>query len=91
MGRLVLTHSTYIEGLIEWLKILAKDDQIKNITPSVIGKVKGRSDILKLQITRKTSNGYKLKARKGKSNQEVYIVCKLSEKELERKIENSKP
>ncbi|NBP99425.1 MAG: hypothetical protein EB123_08160, partial [Synechococcaceae bacterium WBB_32_011] len=44
MGRLVITHSTYLDGLIPLLKILANDPAIDTITPAVICRVKGRCE-----------------------------------------------
>ena len=41
LGRVVITHSTYVDGLIPWLKNLAKDRRIQTITPAVINRVKG--------------------------------------------------
>ena len=40
MGRVVITHSTYLEGLIPLLKRLAKDPQVVTVTPAVISRVK---------------------------------------------------
>ena len=37
MGRLVITHSTYLEGLIPLLKALAREGGINTVTPPVIG------------------------------------------------------
>jgi hypothetical protein len=39
MGRLVITHSTYLEGLIPLLKRLVQDPAIDTITPAVISRV----------------------------------------------------
>ena len=41
LGRVVITHSTYVEGLIPWLKVLARQPRIQTITPAVISKVRG--------------------------------------------------
>ena len=41
LGRLVLNHSTNIEGLVPILQKLALDLNIKTITPAVISRVKG--------------------------------------------------
>jgi hypothetical protein len=41
MGRLVITHSTYIEGLIPVLRKLALEPGIDTITPAVISRVQG--------------------------------------------------
>ena len=66
MGRLVHTHSTYINGLIELLKRLAKENGIYTITPGVISRVRGHKEKLEVTITRETIGGYKLIARKGR-------------------------
>ncbi len=66
MGRLVLNHSSYIEGLIPILKNLALNINIRSVTPAIISRVKGRSSI----------------ARKGKTAQEVFISTDLSKDEL---------
>ncbi len=88
MGRLVLTHSTYIDGLIKWGKRVAKNKSIKTLTPGVIGKTKGLSENLDIRITRKTLGGYKLVARKGSMYQEIYIVTSLSEDDLKKIIKS---
>ena len=87
MGRLVHTHSTYINGLIELLKRLAKENGIHTISPGVISRVKAHKEKLKIYITRETIGGYKLIARKGRSAQEIYITTKYSREELRKKIE----
>ena len=86
MGRLVLNHSTNIEGLIPILKKLALDLNIKTITPAVISRVKGRSSKLVIRLSVKTINGYKAIARKGKTAQEVFISTDLSKDELKQII-----
>ena len=88
MGRLVLTHSTYIEGLIPELNHLAKNDMIKTITPAVISKTKGRCVGLKIRSSPKVKGGYKLLARKGTSVQEVFIITRLQEEELDALLGN---
>ena len=86
MGRLVLNHSTNIEGLVPILKKLALDLHIKTITPAVISRVKGRSSKLVIRLSVKTINGYKAIARKGKTAQEVFISTDLSKDELKQII-----
>ncbi len=86
MGRLVLNHSTNIEGLIPLLKKLALDINIKSITPAVISRAKGRSSKLTIRLSVKTINGYKAIARKGKTAQEVFISTDLSKDELQKII-----
>ena len=90
MGRLVKTHSTYIEGLIICLKRLAEKDGIKTITPAVIKSGKGRSGSnLTIKITSKTLTGYKLLARKSSNIQEVFVVTLLDKDNLKKLIEES--
>ena len=87
MGRLVLNHSTHIEGLIPLLQKLALHVNIKTITPAVISRVKGKSSKLIIRLSVKTINGYKAIARKGKTAQEVFISTELSKAELKEIID----
>ena len=87
MGRLVLNHSTNLEGLIPILKKLALNINIKTVTPGVISKVRGRSSKLIIRLSVKTINGYKAIARKGKTAQEVFISTDLSKNELKQMLE----
>ncbi len=87
MGRLVLNHSTNIEGLIPILKKLALNINIKTITPGVISRARGRSAKLIFRLSVKTINGYKAIARKGKTAQEVFISTDLSKDELKQIID----
>ena len=86
LGRLVLNHSTNIEGLIPILRKLALNINIKTITPAVISRARGRSSKLVIRLSVKTINGYKAIARKGKTAQEVFISTELSKDELKRII-----
>ena len=87
MGRVVLNHSTHIEGLIPILKKLALNERIKLVTPAIISRAKGRSSKLVIRVSVKTINGYKAIARKGKSAQEVFISTDLSKDELKKIID----
>ena len=87
MGRLVLNHSTNLEGLIPVLQKLALNINIKTITPAVVSRVRGRSSKLTIRISVKTINGYKAIARKGKTAQEVFISTDLSKNELKHIID----
>ena len=88
MGRLVLNHSTNIEGLVPILQKLALNVNIKTVTPAVISRVRGRSSKLTIRLSVKTINGYKAIARKGKTAQEVFISTDLSKDELKKIIES---
>ena len=87
MGRLVLNHSTNIEGLIPVLQKLALNVNIKTITPAVISKVRGRTSKLEIRLSVKTINGYKAIARKGQTAQEVFISTDLGKDELKKIID----
>ncbi|MFZ9620940.1 MAG: DUF2103 domain-containing protein [Prochlorococcaceae cyanobacterium] len=87
MGRLVITHSTYLDGLIPVLRRLAQHDAIDTITPAVIARVRGRSPQLQLRISAPIQGGHKLVARRGGSVQEVFIVTALSAAELKPMLE----
>ena len=87
MGRLVLNHSTNIEGLIPVLQKLALNINIKTITPAVISKVRGRTSKLEIRLSVKTINGFKAIARKGQTAQEVFFSTELSKDELKKIID----
>ena len=87
MGRLVLNHSTNIEGLIPILQKLALDINIKTITPAAISRSRGKSSKLIIRLSVKTISGYKAIARKGKTAQEVFISTDLSKDELKEIID----
>ena len=87
MGRIVLNHSTNIEGLIPVLKKLALNKSINMITPAIISRVRGRSSRLVIRVSIKTINGYKAIARKGNTAQEVFISTNLSKDELKKLLD----
>ena len=82
MGRVVITHSTYIKGLIPVLKKLALHESIKTVTPAIISKVRGRSSKLTIRVSVITIGGYKAIARKGQSAQEIFITTDMNIDEL---------
>ena len=86
MGRLVITHSTYLEGLIPLLKRLVKEPEIDTITPAVISRVRGRAPELRLRVSTPITGGWKLVARRGSSAQEVFVVTALNAEALENRI-----
>ncbi len=87
MGRVVLNHSTHVEGLISVLQKLASNVNIKTVTPAIISRVRGRSSKLVIRVSVKTISGYKAIARKGKTAQEVFISTDLSKDELKKLLE----
>tara|TARA_Y100000589_G_scaffold200196_1_gene188900 strand:+ start:362 stop:640 length:279 start_codon:yes stop_codon:yes gene_type:complete len=82
LGRVVITHSTYIEGLIPVLKKLASNERIKTVTPAIISKVRGRASKLIIRVSAITIGGYKAIARKGQSAQEIFITTDMNIDEL---------
>lgn len=91
MGRLVITHSTYVEGLIPWLKTLARDPEIQTITPGVISRVRGHTSALQLRVSIPVTGGFKILARKGTSAQEVFVVTQLDKDQLLKRIKSCTP
>ena len=91
MGRVVITHSTYVEGLIPRLKALAEEKNVQTITPAVIRRVKGHCPELRLRITTPIKGGFKLVARLGSSAQEVFVVTNLDEASLLKRLNHSRP
>ena len=87
MGRVVITHSTYLEGLIPLLKQLAKDPQVVTVTPAVISRVKGRCQGLKLRISTPITGGHKVVARRGTSAQEVFVITHLERSVLQQRLD----
>lgn len=87
MGRLVITHSTYLEGLIPVLERLARHPSIATVTPAVIARVRGRSPELRLRISAPIVGGWKLLGRRGSSAQEVFVVTSLDAEQLADLIE----
>jgi len=82
LGRIVLTHSTYIKGLIPILKKLASNHNIKTVTPATISKVRGRTSKLIIRISVQIIGGFKAIARKGQTAQEIFITTDLNKDEL---------
>ncbi len=87
MGRVVITHSTYVEGLIPLLRRLAAQPDIDTVTPAVISRVKGRAPVLRLRVSAPISGGHKVLARRGSTAQEVFVVTDLSHDQLQARLD----
>lgn len=85
-GRVVLNHSTHIEGLIAVLERLALVDGITTLTPAVISNGKGRSPQFTLRVSVPIMGGFKVLARRGKTVQEVFVLTTLSQEQLQQTI-----
>ena len=83
MGRVVVTHSTYLEGLIPLLRRLADQPGIDTVPPAVISRVKGRAAGLRLRVSTPITGGHKVMARRGTSAQEVFVVSSLNREQLQ--------
>lgn len=80
-----------MQGLIPWLKALARESSIQTITPAVISRVKGRSPQLQLKVSIPIRGGYKLVARRGTSAQEVFVVTELDRDALQQTVNRHRP
>ena len=85
---MVITHSTYVEGLIPLLRKLALHPQVDTITPAVISRVRGRSQGLRLRISAPLIGGWKLVARRGSSAQEVFLTTNLDREALQSAVDD---
>jgi hypothetical protein len=83
----VITHSTYLEGLIPLLRQLARAEGIDTVTPAVISRVRGRSPGLRLRVSAPIRGGYKLVARRGGSAQEVFVITAWSREALQEHLD----
>ena len=88
MARLVITHSTYVEGLVPLLRQLARQPGIYTITPAVISRVRGRSPLLRLRVSTPITGGHKLVARRGSTAQEVFVVTSWSRERLQEALDS---
>ena len=87
MGRVVITHSTYIDGLIPVLRKLAAAAGIETVTPAVISRVRGRSQTLRLRVSTSITGGYKVLARRGSTAQEVFVVTRWERDRLQDQLD----
>ncbi len=87
MGRVVITHSTYIEGLIPLLKQLAQDPLIGTVTPAVIRRTRGRVARLSLKVSTPITGGHKVNARRGGTAQEVFVLTDLDRECLQHRLD----
>jgi hypothetical protein len=88
MGRLVKTHSTYLDGLIPLLTVLAREGGINTVTPAVISRVRGRSESLRLRVSTPIRGGFKVVARRGASAQEVFVVTDWDRQRLQERLDH---
>jgi hypothetical protein len=86
-GRLVLTHSTHIPGLVPLLRRLATTPGVATIVPGRLyaggGCGGGRGAGPAVRVTVPTGHGFKLLARHGSQTQEVFVVTALAREAVE--------
>ena len=82
-ARLVLTHSTHVEGLIEALRRVPHSD-CSTLVPGRISFVKGsgKGGGLTLRVTVPVPGGHRVLAQRGTSLQEVFATTHLSKEAL---------
>ena len=73
-GRLVLTHSTHVEGLVAVLRLLSGSPLVQTIVPGRLASGRGAAAGLHLRLGVATPSGYKMLARKGSQVQEVFLT-----------------
>ncbi len=78
--RIVLTHSTYVDGLVKALQALPKDKGIATVTPGVLKRIQGVKGTsgntlsLKVTVPLPVTGSFKVLAKRGTSCQEVFIT-----------------
>ena len=80
-ARVVLTHSTYVPGLISFLQSL-DCSFASTITPGRISRTKGNATALSVAITVPVPGGYKALAKRGSLCQEVFFTSAAGSAEL---------
>lgn len=69
--------------------LLAQEVQIQTVTPGRLSTVRSHAPHLRLKVSVPIRGGYKLIARKGKSAQEVFILTRLEQAQLEAAVEQA--
>ena len=89
MGRVVVTHSTYIPGLLKVLKKLAAVEGVATCTPAVIRHGGAHCQTFQLRITTplQQGKGFKAIARKGHLSQEVFITTHLEKAVIQKAVQ----
>mmetsp|Transcript_2709 Transcript_2709/g.4391 ORF Transcript_2709/g.4391 Transcript_2709/m.4391 type:complete len:236 (+) Transcript_2709:372-1079(+) len=82
-GRVVVSHSAYISGLLSALHKLSKVPGIKTVVPGRLAvcagdKIRDQKKRLAFKVTVPTRTGYKVIGRRGTQVQEVFVVGCIS-------------
>ena len=73
-GRVVLNHSTHVEGLIPLLRRVAQLPGVHTVVPGRLSTARCATQGLALRVTTRVPGGYKLLARRGTAVQEVFVT-----------------
>ena len=91
-GRLVLNHSTNLEGLVPVLRKLIEHDEIAKLVPARIHHTRAPSRRgLKIGITTEVPGGYKMIARAQSSAQEVFVTTGMDATALAQAVDDVVP
>ena len=88
-GRVVTTHSTHIDGLLDVLREVAKQAYVSTIVPARLSRGAGSSSGLSVRVSMPTEmpTGWKCIARKGSQLQEVFVVTHESAETLQAELD----
>jgi len=100
-ARVVLTHSSYCDGLVDFVGKLREHPDISTITPARITRARGNAPQFGFRVSTELpgggggragsggSGGFKAVARKGSTAQEVFVVTSLGREALDEHIEHT--
>mgnify|MGYP006087569893 CR=1 FL=1 len=91
IGRVVRTHSTYVDRMLPVLEELALHRGVHTVIPGRLARARTSTSSLTLRITTALprEGGWKLIARRGSQTQEVFVVGAIARPELEQALELS--
>jgi hypothetical protein len=92
LARVVLTHSTHVEGLVAALKAVPYA-ACETLVPGRIKTVSGSGTggCLTLRVTVPVPGGFRVLAQRGTSLQEVFATTRLSKEELHAALQAALP
>ena len=90
LARVVLNHSTHVEGLIAALRQVPYS-AVETLVPGRITRVRGGgiNHGLSLRVTVPIPGGFRVLAQRGTSLQEVFATTKLDKQQLQEALENA--
>ena len=86
-SRIVLNHSTHVDGLIEALRSGATRAALAGVTTFTPGRISrtrgGNAESLRISVSVEIAGGWKCLARRGSMVQELFITTALGEEQLQ--------